>query len=282
MLEVYLDDSGIHDDSPYCVVAGLAAGANPWKRFDEQWKLLLEEHELDDFHAKDFFKRGGLFWKWDDEKFYGFLDRMTSIIRSLKLNVVGFAVDRAVFDSLPEGFRRFLTGAGYDLDRMKMKGTGAPSKPYFHCLSWCLYKAAQLARHSEIPIHVYCDQQTHYEPLARSLFEEWKELEGVYGGRLTSIEFASRRNHRPLQAADLVAHVLYRYTDAAWGSGTIPPEIDYVANQLCLRGLKEVRLLNEEGVPGFFQSLPIKLLDRLFGYDPNSTVSSSGSRCPEP
>ena len=58
MMEVFLDESGIHDGASVCVVAGYFGQRSHWRHFERAWKdvLLRFGFQLKDFHAKNWMK----------------------------------------------------------------------------------------------------------------------------------------------------------------------------------------------------------------------------------
>ena len=59
MMEAYADESGIHNGSKRCVVAGYVGGRREWQRFVDAWSATPKEFGIAEtvgFHAKVFFK----------------------------------------------------------------------------------------------------------------------------------------------------------------------------------------------------------------------------------
>src|SRR5260370_3823326 len=54
VLHAYMDDSGTHDTSQICVVAGYFAGERTWILFDRSWRKVLTSEGLVEFHANRF------------------------------------------------------------------------------------------------------------------------------------------------------------------------------------------------------------------------------------
>src|SRR5207245_2725076 len=54
VLHAYLDDSGTHDSSPICVVAGYFGTEEQWKAFDRKWRKTLDDNGQKEFHANRF------------------------------------------------------------------------------------------------------------------------------------------------------------------------------------------------------------------------------------
>ena len=46
MLEAYLDESGIHREASWCLVAGFVASSKQWRWFDDRWVSLTAEADF--------------------------------------------------------------------------------------------------------------------------------------------------------------------------------------------------------------------------------------------
>jgi Protein of unknown function (Hypoth_ymh) len=65
MIEAYLDETGIHDGAPFCVIAGFFGGLGQWGRFDSAWRRALSAFDvpLDQFHALDLMRGRKFFFR---------------------------------------------------------------------------------------------------------------------------------------------------------------------------------------------------------------------------
>ena len=59
MMQAYMDDSGTHANSHNCVIGGYFGGVNEWRRFERQWKPILDEYNISEFHGRRFWARDG-------------------------------------------------------------------------------------------------------------------------------------------------------------------------------------------------------------------------------
>lgn len=55
----HLDESGTHRNSDYTVMAGYVATEGQWGALDWDWRNLLSAYRLKEFHAVEFYHRGG-------------------------------------------------------------------------------------------------------------------------------------------------------------------------------------------------------------------------------
>jgi hypothetical protein len=113
MVKVYVDESGTHEGSKFCVVAGYRGSEQQWKDFQRRWAADGCQTEL---HATQFFRRDPRGHRlppydgWDDAKATGYLDCRMDAINRTNIFPVGAIIDVNYFSSLNENERRHLTG----------------------------------------------------------------------------------------------------------------------------------------------------------------------------
>jgi hypothetical protein len=61
MLKAYFDESGIHQGSPVCLVAGFVAKTRDCGILSSNWQQVLGEYQLPYFHANEYAKKSGPF-----------------------------------------------------------------------------------------------------------------------------------------------------------------------------------------------------------------------------
>ena len=61
ILNVYIDESGTHGQSPFMVMGGIVARPDQWAIYDQKWKRLLANDGLKYFHSKLLRSSGGAF-----------------------------------------------------------------------------------------------------------------------------------------------------------------------------------------------------------------------------
>ena len=129
MFKAYLDESGIHDGAPVCVIAGVFGGKGQWSRFDRDWRRLLDSFglNLEDFHANKLLGRHGAFSGWEDKQYADFLAGIASIFPRYKIYPVSFGIVVEDFFSFNQKQRHFFTG-GLMRGR-RLVGTGSPTRP---------------------------------------------------------------------------------------------------------------------------------------------------------
>jgi hypothetical protein len=150
MLDAYLDESGIHDGAPVCVIAGYFGGRGQLKRMEDEWRKALSDFDvpLEEFHAKDIFPKVKGFFRekgWDIETRNRFLARLAHVVSAYKkISAVSSSVVVQDFEALSLPQRRFFTGARLD-DRGKLVTTGSPNRPYFLPFLNCVRRVTSYA-----------------------------------------------------------------------------------------------------------------------------------------
>lgn len=134
MIEAYFDESGIHDGAHACLIAGYCADRSQWRYFEKNWKKVLARENIEEFHAKVFFKNrtpGTPYFKWSKTRWKRTLNDLLSIIESSGIRPISGGVVMRDWERLSHERRRFLTGGAYDSTRRKFITSGAPNQPYF-------------------------------------------------------------------------------------------------------------------------------------------------------
>lgn len=232
---VCADESGVHDNPDFCVVAGYYGSARLWRDFEKAWGDVLGQHDVRDFHCKDYFafdRNGGRTGKyvsratgeqrpygdWPDSALNEMEGQLLEVIDGQALQPIGAAVDVHDFEILTERERRYVTGGlpvvtcrGSEPIKGRWRHPGAPTKPYFAAL---LVVMANVS--IEIPgeerVFFVLDEHREFEGGATALFEVARARVGLHQDRpvLGGVTFERRENVGGLQAADLWAHHWHR------------------------------------------------------------------------
>jgi len=254
VVEVFVDESGIHEGAPICLVAGYRGTKRQWNRFRHLWIADGCQVEL---HARRFFartpegKRVSPYADWSDEKAEGFLASRLHAIKSAHLNVVGAMIDVRAFRLLTHDERRQLTG-GHRLYG-KWNFSGAPTKPYYLVFQHLVIQAIENIHNLSWKADFVFDQQNQLAPLAARLYSRMKASGTEYPvfSRMGDVIFSSRLERPGLQAADLLAHCWYQYV---FHGKQTKPEIRRVMNSLTQRS---------DEMPFFSRETMFKLVGRL-------------------
>ena len=210
---VYVDESGTHDGSTRCLVAGYRGSPGQWKIFNKEWRAVLRRYGLPDFHSKVFFNRKIIpnpkknpYLRWSDDKATDFLGELLMVIRHRRIHPVGCAVDIPAFEAYSYGERCVLVG--YRTEKSRRKGRARPA-PY-HLAFRLMIGDALEGTHPDTDVHFVVAETEEYTQRAYESYRLTKE----YGrtGRQTQLKSfasASAADVPSLQAADLFARQWY-------------------------------------------------------------------------
>lgn len=214
MLQAYMDDSGTHDGSSHCLVAGYWGGASEWKRFERAWNKAVAEEGLEEFHAKEFWprisgKRLGKYFGWNDDRHQSFADRLLAIIGSHKIYPFACGVIASEWEKQPVRLRKVYSG----LHHLAAKNDSA-IKSVFLPFQVCIVRAASYC-HPGVPMNFIFDEDPKIAGRASQCFLKLKqeaiEDKDPILRNLGQLVFADSKKSAPLQAADLLAYEMYRY-----------------------------------------------------------------------
>ena len=210
MIEAYLDESGIHDGAKVCVIAGYFGGPGQMKRFEKAWKKTLVQHSfpMKSFHAKDLI---------NVPKHAPMLKALAKLAgEQPKVYPVAYGLVVDDFYAFTKDERKFLTGATIGNKTGRLLTSGCPSKPYF-CPFQSVIKI--VTRYAPIggkanfgfgvnrPFAEYAlalFEQMHTQNQMEKAFSTWNSRD-----RLGEPFFPSAEETAPLQAADLLVHLVY-------------------------------------------------------------------------
>lgn len=89
----YLDESADDGPPPVSVVAGFAAYSFEWKMVEDAGAAILARYDVPLLHAKDLFRRKGIYKTWPTERVLQFATEVVQIVRSHALVGVIAGVD---------------------------------------------------------------------------------------------------------------------------------------------------------------------------------------------
>ena len=212
MLVAYIDDSGTHDQSAHCLVAGYWGGSREWRSLESEWKSVLGSEGLEDFHANEFWPRprGGRlkpYTGWNDARHASFIDRLLTIIQNHKIYPFGCGVEVSEFKKQPEHYRKVF--AGYHHNAVVKE---AALKSVFLPLQVAIFQAARYCYRGVRMNFVVANDFKTAARTALCFAKLKQETEGDPAfDNLGDLTFADPRVAVPLQAADLLAYELYHF-----------------------------------------------------------------------
>ena len=214
-LHAYLDDSGTHADSRWCVIAGYFGSERHWNRFDRDWRKVLDTEGLEEFHANRFWSSVGgsnipEYKGWDRERANKFIGALLNVIQSAqRIFPVSCAVLMEEWHKLSRDERAYLTGGAHDQEG-KIVTSGAPNKPYFLPFLTAITTALEYCD-SGLVMHFSFDHSRHFSGYAERYFKEIQTWNLAKYERMGEISFVDSKKVTPIQAADLLAFETYRY-----------------------------------------------------------------------
>jgi hypothetical protein len=190
----YLDASGTDAGQKVVGFSGFLSTARQWAKFSKRWVQALKgPPALEYFHMTEFLYRKGKVgagW-WTDEQRLKLIEKLVEAIWNYPMLAFGCTVSISDYEAVFSVSERAPYGS-----------------PDVFCLPWC-FKAVvdwlPKTLSAEERVGFIFDQDDCSRMLhAASTFHFVKSLPGM--GRLGAIQFADKRLHCPLQAADLLAH----------------------------------------------------------------------------
>ena len=211
MLQAYMDDSGTHDESAHCLVAGYWGGSREWKSFESEWKAVLASGGIREFKGNEFWPRPGgnrikPYVGWNNQRHAAFIDRLLTVIQKHKIYPFGCGVVVSEFKKQPEHYRRVF--AGYDHSHRVKEGA---LKSVYLPFQVAIFQAARYC-HRGVRMNFVFDDDPRIVARASACFARLKdETREPDVDNLGELTFADSRIAVPIQAADLLAYELYHF-----------------------------------------------------------------------
>jgi hypothetical protein len=232
VLQVYCDESGIHEGAAICAVAGWVGSARNWCLFEARWAKATDGI---DFHSKEFFardksgRRVGAYKQFSDEDARQYLLGLLDAIERSDIRAVGAVIDVPAFQNLSLAERKWLTGATWNKARQRFTSSGSPDKPYYLGFIECLESAALSVKKHGMLVDFVFDQQNVLAPWALMFFTRTKDQDPSHMARkLGDAIFKSKAGVGALQAADMLASALYKH----FSNSSLPPDFRPVTRTL--------------------------------------------------
>ena len=254
MLQAYMDDSGSHQSSPVCVVAGYFGSIARWREFERRWNAVLKPEGIIEFHAKRFWARDesgnrvSEYKNWDDARATRFLNGLLSAIERTDIypfacGVLGGEWGKQTLDN-----RRYLTGATPNYP------TGAPSRAIFLPFQVCVFRVTSYCKPG-LKVHFVFDHQRETIGWASICYAElrrkWGASRDSLSERMGELTFADSEEATPLQAADLLAYEARYYAQKADGDKNAPMSRCYKRALRNLRSKHDFWLFDEARFDSF-------------------------------
>jgi hypothetical protein len=189
VLKVYMDESGIHDNSPVVTVAAYIGRPRDWQNWTKRWNTAKRPIKV--YHATDAQALHGEFEGWSEPGRDEVVKRILPVIAEANLPgmVIGIQMDE---------FRKAFSGRP---ELIEMFGT-----PYGACFQW-LIQSLMYARSKfgSIERYAFVHECNDYQREALEAFNYVKKYCNPQNSP-TSISFGTKADYPPLQAADILAY----------------------------------------------------------------------------
>lgn len=197
-LTAYFDKSG-DVDKPVMVVAGFIATVNEWDRLERPWKQTMKHYGVNDFHMTDLMDGDGEFAapSWTQKRKDTFTARLASIIVDHARVSVGGGIEVAKFNAARLGDARQYVGDAYRL-----------------CCSDVLIASSNWAMEcsKRESMNFVFDRDGKFFSETTMLYHSVTQSpSAVAKFRIGGIAFDDRESAVGLQAADMLANLLFRF-----------------------------------------------------------------------
>jgi hypothetical protein len=211
MIDAYIDESGIHDGAPACVVAGYFGGRGQWRKTERDWRRVLNKFHVPvpEFHAVNLVKRRKFFHGWSSDESLELQLALAEVVTQYKVYPVAKCVLTPDYKRMTQAEQKFLTGATLRPDG-HIRQHGNVSQPYFAPFQQVI---RTVLGHTTLggKAHFFFGIDEASQGYARSLFEELKNNpDHDYSERMGTIAFPQAKDTPAMQVADLLSYLTYQ------------------------------------------------------------------------
>lgn len=199
-LEVYLDESGTHDQSPVVSVSAVWATRDEWVDWTVEW--LKAQAPIKFHHSVDCHNRSGEFRGWDQGERDKYVKRILSVIRDRNICGHFACIDVAEISR--------LLMARYEIQvtpREMIRGY------YFICLSWAIRSACDVLLREGWKEITFIHEDNDFLDEATRAFNY---VSAEFPDAVLSFRFGSKAAYTPLQCADILAYEGNRQVHGGW------------------------------------------------------------------
>ena len=187
---LYFDESYTHPPAPRVyTVAGYVATDVQWKKFQREWRKILDAEGIEYFHMVDFQANNLPYGAWSIDKRARFLASLHAIIHKRTLMSFSTTADLAEFERLTHEQKKILVNPHVFAAKNCMKAVG-------------LWAAESIVNH---PMSYVFELGSQYQGKLRTLLSSLPDEDRGWF-RFGSLRFADKKSTRPLQAADIVVY----------------------------------------------------------------------------
>jgi Protein of unknown function (DUF3800) len=189
VLKAYIDESGVHDDSPVLTVAAYLGRQNVWRNWTKRWNVTKRPIRV--CHAADAANLKAEFKDWTKEQVAELAKKLLPVIADTEIAgmVIGVHMDEYRKAIAPHPELEMLLG-----------------NPYSACFHWLISTILHLANEQKSGERIaFIHEINDYQGEATTAFAWIKEYINM-GNRAVSLTFGSKESYTPLQAADILAY----------------------------------------------------------------------------
>lgn len=230
MLSVYMDDSGSHDQSHNCVIAGYWGEVREWRRFEREWRAVLLKYGIEEFKANEFWPRlsGGRrnppYNGWSDERSDAYINDLLTVIESRRVFPFANGILGDQWNQLLPHHKGILTYGAVDSDLQKA---------LFMPLSMAVVRVLDYCREGRT-MNFFFDDDPKNTRLTQAIVACFGQIKASFieegssaSEKIGSFGFEDSKVSPPIQAADLLAYEAHRWAKGAQGDQNSPTRMSY-------------------------------------------------------
>jgi hypothetical protein len=189
VLKVYMDESGVHDNSPVLTVAAYLARPSDWRKWTRRWNATKKPIKV--CHATDAANLHGEFEGWTEERVAELAAKLCAVTTEADFPgiVIGIHMDE---------FRKAIAA------RPDLKPV-FPT-PYVACFQWIVQAILNIQASCGTSRRIgFVHECNAYQHEALDAFN-WVSEHANPQGTVVSLQFGTKAEFVPLQAADILAY----------------------------------------------------------------------------
>lgn len=192
MFTAYVDESGTHPGSDTIALGGYVSNEAGWQAFERDWRWALAQFGLSRFHMVEFAHFRGEFAGWEEERRQACFDLLAKIIKANTLGSVATSFSRADYEAT----------FSVEADRHVGGPYGLAATMTFMALGDVFNK---IGAYGSIA-YIYEAGAIGAGQVLKTFQENLADAGQKHALRLNSLDFKSKADFVPLQAADILAY----------------------------------------------------------------------------
>jgi hypothetical protein len=203
------------------VIAGYWGSKNQWRRFERKWGKVLYKYKIEEFHAREFWKRNpkgegvGDYRGWSREKLSDFIESLLKVLREVEVFPFASGVLSEEWVKRNHIDRRVFSG-GHGKHM-----SGCPSRSQFLGFQISVFRVAQYCKPGVVA-HFVMDKDPSTVGWTGLCYANLRHIaeqdNDPIANALGPITFDDSKKCLPLQAADLLGYEAHQWAKAAYQS----------------------------------------------------------------